>query len=233
MRGPIRTGLLAVSLCCLFALIAGSASATTAELLDKKEGNLLRDVGREPKNQPDAGEFVNNGTVELVTTAGTIKCTEIEFGTTVVKNPGVTLGLPFGVAEADNCSVAGVNVPTLFDTTNEGAVGTPGGVVASVTVEKVGAEFIATLHNLKFSQKVPLVGGTGFCTGNLNGLTGVVRNAEGALVEEKTPNLNVTFTKVKVPIENAGAEKCPKEGELTANFFLETPSTETDTAFIR
>jgi hypothetical protein len=87
----------------------------------------------------------------------------------------------------------------------------------------------ATVNDLKFSQNIP---GIGFCTGDLNGITGTVTNSEGPFVEEKTPNLNVQFTKQKVAITSSGGTNCPKEGELTANFFLETMSTKTDTAWV-
>jgi len=238
MRGPTRIGLLAISVVCAFAVMVTSALAAPRLWTDSTKTTPLRDVNATPKNQPDAAEFNNKGNVELVVTiAGlkkTIVCTEIEIGTTVVNNDGKAnpkLALPFGVAEGDNCSVGGANVPTYFDTTPEGAVGVevlkvPR--VASVTItEPKAGEFEAALENLEFSQNVP---GVGFCTGNLNGIAGKVENVTKGFVEEAPPNLNVQFTKAKVPI--AGVAGCPTVGELTANFFLETPSTITDTAFV-
>jgi hypothetical protein len=240
MRGPIRIGLLAISVACMFALTGATAFGdATDELRSKKapEGALLRDVNTTPKNQPDAAEFVNNGNVVLETSLGNITCTEIEFGTTVLRakateaKPSVELAIPFGVAEGDNCtnSILG-NVPTYFDTLATGPVGNAAtGAVATVTVADNSPEatITATLHNLKFSQNL----GGKFCTGNLDGLTGTVTN-EKFVSEEKTPNLNVQFTGVKVPVTNGeGSTGCPTEGKLTANFFLETPSTTTDEAW--
>jgi hypothetical protein len=232
MRGSTRGGLMAVSLVCILAFSAVSAFADADDqLLNKAAGTALRDVKATPANQPDAAEFVNNGNVELVTSAGTIVCTEMEFGTTVVNNKAgeVTLALPFGVAEQDNCNVLGKNVPTYFDTLESGAVGNAAnGKVATITVADSGAgsKIVATVRDLKFSQELPLIG---FCTGNVDGKTGTVTNVTAGFVEESTPNLNVQFSKVAIPIE--GGSSCPKTGELTGNFFLETPSTNTDTAF--
>jgi hypothetical protein len=232
MRGSTRIGLLAVSLVCLFAFVASSAFAGPRFWTDKTKTTLLRDVNATPKNQPDALEFANNGNVVLETGIGTITCTEIEFGTTVVSNTETLakVALPFGVAEGDNCStpIAG-QVATYFDTLANGAAGNAtNGNVASVTVTEPGGVKTATVNDLKFSQNIP---GIGFCTGNLNGITGTITNEE-FVNEEKTPNLNVQFTKAKVPIESSGGIGCPKEGTLTANFFLETMSTKTDNAFV-
>lgn len=228
MRGSTRIGLLAVSLVCMFALMVTSAFADADDqLLDKKAGTALRDVKATSANQPDAVEFVANSEgVLLETTALNITCTEMAFGSTVLSNAAgaVELAVPFGVAEGDTCTV-----PTYFDTLATGPVGnSANNKVASVSIADTGAgtEIVATVHNLKFSLNIP---GVGFCTGNLDGLTGKVSNSEGPFVEEAPPNLNVQFTKAKVPV--TGAEKCPTEGKLTANFFLETPSTGTDTAW--
>jgi hypothetical protein len=232
MRGSTRIGLLAVSAVSLFALVASSALAGPRFWTDKTKTILLRDVNATPKNQPDAGEFVNNGNVVLETSLGNITCTEIEFGTTVVSNTETLakLALPFGVAEGDNCSAPVVGqVLTYFDTLTNGVVGNAtNSNVASVTVTEPGGVKTATVNDLKFSQNIPTVG---FCTGNLNGITGTITNEE-FVTEEKTPNLNVQFTNVKVPIESSGGVGCPKEGTLTGNFFLETMSTKTDNAFV-
>jgi hypothetical protein len=191
---------------------------------------LLRDLAKEPKNQPDALEFVNSETAKFtITGVGTIECSELEFGTTVVKNPGVTLALPFGVAEGDNCSLAGVGlVPTYFDTTEEGAVGNAATKkVATITItEPVAGTFVAMIHDLKFSQSI----NGKFCTANVDGAEGKLVNSEGPFVEEKTPNLEARFEKVAVKV--TGTE-CPEKSELTANFFVETPSTATDTVWLK
>jgi hypothetical protein len=231
MRGSVRVGVLAMSLVCSFAFMTASASAITPELLDKQGGVLLRDVAKEPKNQPDALAFVNSGTMRIaIAGEGTIECTEINFGTTVVKNPGITLALPFGVFEGDSCSLAGVgNVPTYFATTAEGAVGNPAtNTVASITVtEPVAGEWVATLHDLQFSQNV----GGKFCSYNFDRVEGRVINSTGPFVEEKPPNLEAKFDKIKALI--SGETGCPHEAEMTADFFLETPSTTTDTAWLK
>jgi hypothetical protein len=229
MRGSTRIGLLAVSLVCLFAFMATSAFSAERRVFDKKGGTALRDVNSTPnKNQPDAFEFVNNGTAKLATSLGTIECTELEFGTTLVNNDGVSalkLAIPFGVAEGDNCSLFGGFVPTYFDTLANGAVGNvANGNVASVTIAGAASPFTATLHDLKFSQNI----GGKFCTGELDKVEGKVANSEGPFVEEKTPNLEL---KIEKAITVSG-EGCPTTATLTANFFLETPSTTTDTAWI-
>jgi len=232
MRGPTRIGLLAISVVCMFALTASSALGVT--LREKAAGKILREVGTVPKDQPDALEFNNNGNVVLVTNAPlTITCEEIELGTTVVKNPGapLVLAVPFGVAEGDQCTAPGVgNVLTYFDTTAEGAVGNAAvNKVATVGIEKVGAVFIAKVHNLKFSQSIA----GKFCVGNVDEKLGEVKNRVGAIVEEKPPNLNVQFTETVIPITNGeGTTGCPTEAKLTANFFLETMSGEFDEAFV-
>jgi hypothetical protein len=223
--------LLAALAVCAFAALPGQASAAKPELLDKSAGTLLRDVNKAPTKQPDALEFANNGTLEFATGIGTWTCTEFEFATTVVKaeNP-VNLAVAFGVSEGDECKIGAANMPIYFATLASGAVGNPAnGNVAKVSITEVGGVKTATISDLKLAQNIP---GIGFCTANLNGLTGSVANGVGALVEEKTPNLNVQFTKIKVPITASGGVGCPAEMELTGNFFLETPSTLTDTAFV-
>jgi hypothetical protein len=232
MRGSIRSSLLTLAaVCALPALAVGSASAAKPELLDKPAGKLLRDVNKAPTNAPDGLEFANNGNVELVTAKGTYTCTEIELGTTVVKaeNP-VNLAVPGGVFEGDECKIGAANMPIYFATLPSGAVGNAvNGNVAKVSITEVGGVKNAGISDLKFSWNLP---GVGFCTANLNGLTGSVANGVGSLVEDRPPNLNVQFTKIKVPITASGGVGCPAEGELTGNFFLETPSTTTDTAFV-
>jgi hypothetical protein len=229
MRGSRRIGLLAVSAVCLFAFIASSAFSAERRVFDKKGGTALRDVNATSKNQPDAIEFVNNGNAKLVSTLGTIECTELEMGTTLVNNDGVNplrVAIPFGVVEGDNCTAPLIGtVPTYFDTLANGAVGNAGnGNVASATITGATAPFTVTLHDLKFSQNIA----GKFCTGELDKVEGEVTNSEGPFVEEKTPNLEV---KIKKEISVSG-EGCPSKATLTANFFLETPSTTTDTAWI-
>jgi hypothetical protein len=230
MRGSRRIGLLAVSAVCLFAFIATSAFSAERRVFDKKGGTALRDVNATPKNQPDAIEFVDNGPAKLATSLGTIECTELEMGTTLVNNDGVNplrVAIPFGVVEGDNCNLPLVgNVPTYFDTLANGAVGNTGtGNVASATITGAVAPFTATIHDLKFSQNI----GGKFCTGELDGIEGKVSNSEGPFVEEKTPNLELKITEKEIKVSGEG---CPTSAKLTANFFLETPSTTTDTAWI-
>jgi hypothetical protein len=244
MRGSTRVGMLAISVVCMFAFTASAAFADEDDqLLDKAGGTGLRDVTAGPKNQPDALEFVNNGNVELGGIAGLespIVCKEAEFGTTVLRAKAtatlpVEVALPFGVAEGDECtSKAGgltIKVPTYFDTLASGAIGNAAnGKVAAATIADTGPDTAAavTLHNLKFSQNI----GGKFCVANLDGIVGHAANVTEGLVEEKPPNLNMHVTEVKVPIASGeGSTGCPTEGKLTANFFLETPSTTTDTAF--
>jgi hypothetical protein len=211
-------------------IMAASAFSASPQLFNKNGGTPLRDVNTKPKNQPDAGEFVNVGEVKLVTAAGTIACKEIEFGTTVVNNAGagadVVVAVPFGVAEGDECAVGANLVPTYFDTTPTGAVGNAAGTIATVSIN---AAKTATVHNLSFSQNIP---GAGFCKGDVNGKTGTVANGTEPFGEEGANGLTLTFTKTKVPISNPEAVgECAlagAEAELTAVFRLETPSTATE-----
>ncbi len=216
------------------AAVAGPAVATPRLWTDKSETTLLRSVKTPPRNQPDALEFANNGSVAfLLTRSGaqkTILCNEVEFGTTVLANnelnsKGVAetkLAMPFGVAEGDNCTTQNSAgsleaVPTYFDTTVAGVV------PVTITITG-GPPFIATVHKLKFSQNIE---GT-FCTETLEGIKGEVTNGAEPFVEEMPPNLSVG-------VKGVGTVVCPgSKGkvELTARFFLETMSTTTDTAFI-
>jgi len=227
MRGLRRIGLLAVSLVCMFAFSVATAFGDADDEIRSAQapgGATLRDVATPLANQPDALEFINTGPVELVTSGGTSICHEVEFGTTVVKAKAVvTLAIPFGVAENDECTV-----PTWFDTTAEGAVGNAAvNKVATVTIaDNVNKIFVPEFHNLKFSQEV--AAGV-FCVGNLDKIVAASENVAAGFVEETTPNLNVKFAGTKIPITGTG---CPfVEGKITATFFLETPSTKTDTAW--
>jgi hypothetical protein len=186
-------------------------------------------------------EFVNNGEVKLATASFTQVCTEIELGATVLHNEvgKVQLALPFGVFEGDNCQVAGTRIPNYFDTLNSGAVGNQAnGEVARITIadENNSTKLMAKVENLTFSFKVFGVGGSGFCVADVNGKTAQVENSEHEFVEETLPNLNLQFTETAIPIadgEGVVAPHCPSEGKLTGNFFLETPSTTTDTAWFK
>jgi hypothetical protein len=221
------------------ALVPGQALAKKARFwTDKTEATLLRDVKSTPnENQPDAGEFVNNGNVVLKTSGGlvnpTITCKEIEFGGAVVSNTEALakLAVASGVAEGDECTdEKGNQVHTLFDTLASGAVGNATtGTVATVTVSGEKAPFTATVNDLKWSFNDAAIGSTVWCTGNANGITGSVTNSAGPFTEEKEPNLKAEFKETKVPVEGS---LCPTEGKLTATFFLETPSTFTDTVWV-
>lgn len=239
-RKPIGISLIvALAAMLAMAVVAASALAVSPQLLNKKGGTALRSVTSAPKNQPDAGEFVNVGEVKLTTGAGTIVCKEMEFGTTVTKNPNsgaaVVLAVPFGVAEAGDgavgdtgCNVAGASVPTYFDTLANGAVGNAAtGEVATVSVT---AAKVATVNNLFFSQNVPTVG---FCKGNLNGVTGTVANGTEPFGEEGANGLTLALVKQTVPITAPGeGSECKglagTNAELNATFQLETPSTATE-----
>jgi hypothetical protein len=197
----------------------------------KNPAYLLRSVTSIPIRQPDALEFVLNGPVEFkIKEKGvitkTIVCTEVEFGTTVVSNspegeklPENKLAMPFGVAEGDSCKEGETVVPTYFDTTAGGAVN------ASLTFRYVGTTVKATVHTLKLSQNF---GGT-FCTLELNGAEAEVNDVFPFGLEEAPNNLNLQFTNAKLK-DTCGETK--SEGEFTANFFVETMSTLSDTAWI-
>jgi hypothetical protein len=203
------------------------APAFGAASFNSSRSNVYRlhDVKNiESKLQPDALEFNNNGPVEFATKAGTLTCTEMELGATVLKNnvkEVATLAVPFGIAEGDSCTV-----PTYFDTLGNGAVGAEN-KVASIAVAGAGPTFTATIRNLKLSLNVSK--GT-YCTANLNGIHGEVNNVIEGFVEEAPPNLNVQFTKAAIAVTGTGCTETA--AEFTANFYLETMSTITDTAFV-
>jgi hypothetical protein len=228
------------------ALSAAPALAHTPQFwTDKTETLKLRSVTSTPsKLQPDALEFSNNGPLETViktiatkkegSEEKTVLCTEVEFGTTVVvnspegeKNHEDELAMPFGIAEGDACEEgkSGAAVPTYFDTTAVGVV--PATVTFSGGPEPTA--IIATVHKLKLSENI----GSAFCTLSLEGAKGEVHNSSGPFVEESTPNLNVQFTKAALSgscVEGPITRKFT--GTFTANYFLETMSTLTDTAWI-
>jgi hypothetical protein len=220
------------------ALGPGQALAGPRFWTNEKKETLLRDVKSTPnENQPDAGEFVNSGDIVLKSSGGllnpTITCKEIEFGGAVVSNTEALaeLSVASGVAEQDLCTdESGTQVHTLFDTLANGAVGSAtAGKVASVTVEGAAEPFTAVVHNLSWSFNDTKLGTTVWCTGNANGITGKVTNSKGPFTEEAEPNLKVKFEEAKVTVTGTG---CPTEGKITGTFFLETPSTGTDTVWV-
>jgi hypothetical protein len=216
--------------------MAASAFAVAGPRIYNQKGEprqLLLDATGESKT-PDVLEFANNGTVKFEYEAAglkkTLACREIELGGAVISNTEslLKLGVPFAVSEGDDCETGGASIINRFETTAEGVVGSPAlNKVASITVTGTAEPYTATVGNLKMGQAFL---GIGLCIFNLNGVAGTVRNVTGEFVEEKPPNLNIQFTLAHVPME--GATGCPKEASLTGNFFLETMSTTTDTAFI-
>jgi hypothetical protein len=227
------------------ALSAAPALAHTPQFwTDKSETVKLRSVTSTPsKLQPDALEFVNNGPIETtirinptkkeVFEEKTVACTEVELGTTVlVNNPegGKSLenelAMPFGIAEGDACNEGktGAAIPTYFDTSATGAVQ----AIISFSGGPKPTPIIATIHKLKLSEEI---GGV-FCTLALEGAKAEVNDWAGPFTEESPANLNLQFT--KAPLSGTCEGKPVKKftGEFTANFFLETMSTLTDTAWI-
>lgn len=215
-------------------LSAAPASAFPQFWTDSTKTTLLRDVSTLPKNQPDAMEFVNNGPVLIEAASSGINpgviCTEVEFGTTVVKNNATEearLAMPFGVAEGDNCFIPGttLSAPVYFDTNAAGAG------VAYITVG-VGPSFITTIHNLKLSLNIS----GNWCTAqqvSAAGIQGEMRNWAGPFVEEEPNNLNVQFENAPISILcTIGSKKVKYTSSLTGNFYVETMSAATDTAWI-
>ena len=112
MNKKFFTGLAAALL--VGALSAAPALAGPRFWTDKTKTTLLRDVTTAPEHQPDAAEFANNGEVTLKTSIGTITCTEIEFGTTVLGSddgsiagmlggsPGASAAVPIVAARASS-----------------------------------------------------------------------------------------------------------------------------------
>ncbi len=234
----LSIGLVPVLVAAVFALTAAQAFAVPRLWTDESKTTPLRDVKSTPANQPDAGEFVNNGTVVLKTSGGLfnpiINCTEIEFGTTVVNNNGVAnplLALPFGVAEGDETNGCSDNatpkkpVHTLFDTLATGPVGNAAnGNVAKVEI--LPGPLRAVVADLRWSFEDERV----WCTANANGLVGTVTNKKPLAGEEEVLTLSVNFTGQIVPVEGAG---CPTHGAFEAGVFsLETPSTATEYAWV-
>jgi hypothetical protein len=218
------------------ALFASSAAASLFQLwTDSTKTTLLRSVSTEPKNQPDALEFVGELSFKFLSETN-VQCHEVEFGTTVVVNSPEgeaktgenKLAMPFGVAEGDNCSNEGVEeggspVQVFFDTSGGGSV------PATITYGKPGAggALVGRLHKLKMSVFTP----ARKCTVIIpEGTELIFENPTGGLVEEAPPNLQAHTSEVAV------TASCPPEKKQKwtwrAEFFLETPSTVTDTAFM-
>jgi hypothetical protein len=245
MKKACLTGIIAIPV--IFAVCVSSAFAHTHQLFTKNPaegGELLRSVTSGPfKNQPDALEFNNSGPMTAILSGGKglptevqVNCSEVEFGTTVVSNvedtevgkiftPGlVKLAMPFGVAEGEECiePTSGSNVPTYFDTTGGGAV------PATITLSSVGGVVKAKIEKLKLSENFQ---GT-WCTESFN-IEGTLRNPTEKLVEEKQPNLTLEISNQPfsaICLSSTGA-KFTAKGVLFANFFLDTMSTLTDTAW--
>jgi|GEM_PF-2578672 hypothetical protein len=216
-------------------LSAAPASAFPQFWTNSSKTTLLRSVTTPPLNQPDAMEFVNNGSITLEgNTSGTnptVICSEVEFGTTMVKNNATEearLAMPFGVAEGDNCFIAGSTllVPFYFDTNAAGAG------VAYITVG-VGPAYVTTIHNLKLSLNIS----GNWCVAqqvSTAGIQGNMRNWAGPFVEEEPNNLNVQFEKAPVTIvcTLSSGSKVKYLSSLTGNFYVETMSAATDTAWV-
>jgi hypothetical protein len=201
MRGSRRIGLLAISVVCVFAFTAVSASAgqfwtnaAKTQALPDAAGNNGGTVGY---GYPI--ELVNSGELELKSTGLTNKCQEGEVDTYVNKNT-TTL--------AEALVVAG-----QFECDNPTSLATPSAATAVFT----GVSTV-TVKNLKF---VILPLGTALkCVFETNaaGIAGVWANVGAVGVEEELGS-NVTFTKVKLFSTSTG---CPTEGELTGKFAAET-----------
>jgi hypothetical protein len=199
----------------------------------------LRDLLTEPIHQPDSLEF--NGELDIVLGdtkenpgGNPVECREVELGTPVRVNTtsGLRLGLPWGVAEGDECKwgppTAVTLVPTYFDTSALG-IGT-----GSITIKEVPAgskTYTATITNLLVSQKYP----NEWCTIALATTGGIVENVLSGFSEEGPSNLEVKFH------SSAASERCTPNGTteihkfvgpVDGRFFLETMSTATDTAFV-
>jgi len=144
-------------------------------------------------------ELVNSGELELK--AGTLvnKCQEGELDTYLNKNTEALVEAIFvaGQFECDN--------PTLLATPSAGKAVFTG--ASTVTVKSLKFLVLPVGTALKCTFAEPAAG-----------IVGVWANVGAVAVEEELGS-NVTFTKVK--LVGTGTE-CPKEGELTARFAVET-----------
>jgi hypothetical protein len=222
------------------ALSAAPALASPMFWTNATKTTPLRDLKTSPTDHPDIVEFANQGPVtfsmELPTGEVTVVCKRVELGATTIINNGVEetmLSVPFGVFEGDQCvRSTGFLVPTRFETLppgeGTGVVGTAT-KTAIITVTGSSAPFTATIHYMTISQDF----GGKFCAWNLDQIPGLIENTTEAFVEEAPPNLSLKFHAVEVPVKNmTKSEGCPKTGQFSAEFFLETMSTATDTAFV-
>jgi hypothetical protein len=220
----------------VLALTSGQALAGPRFWTNEKKATLLRDVKSTPnENQPDAGEFVNNGNVVLKASGGivnpTITCTELEFGGAVVSNTEGLAELAIASGLFEGCAdEKGNEVHWLFDTLANGAVGSAAfGRVATITVDGAAEPFTATVHDLAWSFNDPALGASVWCTGNSNGITGTVLNSKGPFTEESEPNLTVEFHQAEMSVSGS---LCWTKMTLTGKLSLETPSTRTDSAWV-
>lgn len=241
MKGKFLVGL--VSVLVVGVLLAGPAAAHTPRFFNEASVGTrvpLRSVASLPSiRQPDAIEFNNNGNVTLTLhflptkgkgeTTTTVVCTEIEFGTTVVTNnleateEANKLALPFGVAEGNECKEPpGAPVPTYFDTLATGVV------PAYIMFSGEKPLLKASIHNLKLSS---VVGGK-FCTSTFENTIGEVVDELPGIPEETIPNTHLVFTKAPFTGTCEGKPVTKFNGELTAEFFVETMSTLTDTVWV-
>jgi alpha-tubulin suppressor-like RCC1 family protein len=238
------TGVTSISAGGAHSLSAGQQTRGVPRLWNEETPStrtLLRSVSSEPKNQPAALEFANSGSVEIEAgspvekPAGSlVDCTEVELGMTVVVNSEneLKLKMPFGVAEGDNCvdQFGKAFVPTYFDTTAAGVVPAAFKITEPVAGSR---QYVATITNLLLSQKYP----ERFCTDNLSGIKATaVENGLGALSEESAANLHIRIIDAPISVSCAPIGNPTKRerftGRVSADFFLETMSTTTDTAFI-
>jgi len=242
MKRCLMSALSAGVLVALLAMAPVSASAAPEFWSEAGPGReLLRSVSSVPsKDQPASIEFNNSGEVSfLVHTIGKTKefkeefvvlCNEFEYGTTVVTNNPEGIGgenklaLPWGVAETDSCQegAGGPPVPVYFDTTAAGVV------PATITFSGVFPAIKATLHKLKLSMQVGKV----FCTSTFENTSGEVVDVREGFVEETTPNTNIQFIRAPFTGTCEGKPLIKFSGLLTANLFVETMSTTTDTVWI-
>jgi hypothetical protein len=229
-----------VAVLAVAALCALPAMASPVFWTDASKTTPLRDRETSPKDHPDTLEFANQGpvTFSAVFPAGTVSvsCSEVELGTTVVINDGVeetTLSVPFGLFQGNQCVGSdGFPVPTRVQALppgqGTGVVGTAPDT-ALITVAGSAPPFIATLHHMVIWQDF----GGKFCAWNLDLVGGLLDNATAEFVEEAPANLSMRFSEVEVPITHPrGTAGCPTTGTFSAEFLLETMSTDTDTAFI-
>jgi hypothetical protein len=246
MKSKLFAGLVAAAAVGAFTAASALAGPVPQLWTDSTKTTPLRSVHSTPVNQPDALEFQTDtqltplefGWNEPTGASVEVICNEVEFGTTVVSNSPEgeltskenKLALPFGVAENDNCHDQGPGTtgaaPVYFDTNAAGAV------PANITL---GAGPVGHIHKLKFSIDVDF---QRWCTVTVAEGTPVeFANATAGFVEESLPNLIARIpltavSNISVLCTRPGEKTTKIKGRMTAEFFLETMSTLTDTAFI-